>query len=182
MKILIISLAIISLISCSHTQKSTDVAPTSKASKESENFQIPDYTGKWVADGGQGNKWYLHIIEMAFQKPKPNNNGIEDFFFAQVAAVLKVKFPPNKNPDFPKEFIYSLSGERALGNRFLLGTAMYEGSYPTHTWLLKFDIPMDLSKGFTAWFEHARTGGFPASKQKHNETKNEIFKLKFKRE
>jgi hypothetical protein len=182
MKILLISLAVISLISCSHSQKSNDVASTPEASKESEKFQIPNYTGKWTADGGQGIKWSLHIIEMAFQKPQPNNNGGEDFLFAQVAAILKVKFPPNKNQDFPNEFIYSLSGERVLGNRFLLGTAMYEGSYPTHTWLLKFDIPIDLSNGFTAWFEHARTGGFPASYQKHNEVKNEIFKLKFKRE
>lgn len=181
MKILFISFVLFSIISCSHTKKSKEAAPSLETSKESEKFQIPDYTGKWVANDG-GNKWHLQIIEMPFQKPQPHYIEKEDFLYAKVAAVLKVEFPPNKNPDFPNEFIYSLSGERVLGNRFLLGTAMYEGSYPTHTWLLKFDIPADLSKGFIAWFEHARTGGFPATNRKHKEVKNEIFKLNFKRE
>ncbi len=181
MKILFISFALISIISCSHTEKSKEVAPSLETSKESEQFKIPDYTGKWVAKDG-GNKWHLHIIEMPFQKPQPHITEKEDYLFAEVAAVLKVEFPKNKDPDFPKELIYSLSGERVLGDRIMLGTALYESSYPFHMWLLKFKIPKDLSKGFTTWFEHARTGLFPANPQKHNQVKNEIFKLNFKRE
>ncbi len=182
MKIIFIFLALFISLSCSHIEKSESEAPRSGPSSKSDEFQIPDYTGKWVADGVQGKKWYLNIIEMPFKKPHPYYNEKDNYLFAEVAAILKLEFPANKDPEFPNEFIYSLSGERVLGDRILLGTALYEKSYPFHMWLLKFIIPKDLSKGFTAWFEHAQTGLFPSNYQKHKEVKNEIFKLNFKRE
>jgi len=183
MKLSLTFVILLTFISCSSAKKESAPTLSSENPHSAEDQKIPDYTGKWVAKVKGGTVWTLNIFESAFKTPQPYSAiEREDYFYAQVVALLHVKLKPlkEKNIDYSDEIIYSLNGTRVLGNRVLVGDATYENSHPFHTYLLKFKIPTDLGKGFVAHFEHSRTGLMYESP--HPEIKNEIFELHFKRE
>lgn len=181
MKAIFTSFLIILLISCSHLkEKAPKINQEEKP--QTDPLSVPDYSGDWVAEGEKGSKWSLKIFEETYQEPirlDPNDNdwGI----YAGVIAILKFEQRPEtvNGIKLHEKLVYTLSGSRVLKNRLLLGTAFYEYNFPSHTYLLKIKIPDDLSNGFDAWFEHARTGLFPGKNWKPHV--NNDVKLHFKR-
>lgn len=177
MKILILTLTILIISSCSNIQTKEKNPDKTQDQQVAKNL-----SGKWIAEGKENTKWVLELLEGIHLRPIDIEHLGGSELNSNIVGLLKVMpLNPSKKSAIIGQWIYNLTGSRVEKNRVVLSHSDYLMNHPLITRVLLFKLPNSKNKKkITAWFEYSRTGIFPNRKTKVSD-KHRITKLVFKK-